>query len=118
MQKYHFYGSEQKLNGKVHTVRALLCIFAFMSTSMKFRTGIFTSVCAVFAFVVTSCNQTTVQEDIQAYCDCRLNSNSDCLELMEELSTKYEFSPDESAELIEGVKACIQEARETEDEGI
>jgi hypothetical protein len=66
----------------------------------------------MMCFILFSCNQTSVSEDAEAYCNCLMESNgsarTNCVGLLEELKTKYEFSPDETDELIKGIKECMK----------
>ena len=60
--------------------------------------------------ILGACSGTSVEEDIERFCDC-MNTLGQlgCIELGQDLSDKYEFSPDEAAKLIEGIRNCEAE---------
>lgn len=74
---------------------------------------------AVLSFVVValsvSCENTTVEEDMANYCECKKKAvagqatEQECVQLMEEISTKYEFDPEAVHVIQEEIIKCNEE---------
>lgn len=62
--------------------------------------------------VLLGCQDSSVQEDMERYCDClQKNKNNqegreDCLILMEEIVQKYEYDPEALQEILEASEHC------------
>ena len=65
-----------------------------------------------------SCKNTSIEQDMDRYCDCRKKllekeiEQEKCLDIMEELSMKYEFDPEASDQIRNEIKKCNHEINE------
>jgi hypothetical protein len=61
---------------------------------------------------LTACNESSVHEDMDRYCDClqKNKTNQDgreeCLLLMEEILQKYEYDPEALQEILKASEDC------------
>ena len=64
---------------------------------------------ALFLFCI-SCEQTTVEEDMNAYCDCVEKNgglmNEECVEIAEQMTLKYEYDPEASDYIEKSMRNC------------
>lgn len=62
-------------------------------------------------FTLFSCDQPTLEEEMDAYCECihddqKGSDHLDCLILMQDISDKYAFDPEASEEIEQRVNEC------------
>lgn len=63
-------------------------------------------------FMLASCQNTTVEQDVQKYCDCVKNAQHDisktqqCADIMNDIIVKYEYDPEASDKLQHLVNEC------------
>jgi hypothetical protein len=60
---------------------------------------------------LVSCNQPTLEEEMDQYCDCvkdeeRGVGDSECIEIMQKISDKYAFDPEAAEEIEQRVQEC------------
>lgn len=60
--------------------------------------------------LVSSCENTSVEEDADRYCKCvqkhGTTNNAECIELQEALTKKYEFDPVAAEEFSREIQKC------------
>jgi hypothetical protein len=62
------------------------------------------------SFFWMSCEQTTVEEDMNAYCDCISQHgglmNEECADLAKEITRKYEYDPEAVETIEQSIRNC------------
>jgi hypothetical protein len=65
-----------------------------------------------------SCENTSIEQDMSKYCDCRKKllkkevQQKACLDIQNEISIKYEFDPEASAQIKKEIKKCNRDINE------
>lgn len=54
----------------------------------------------------TACDNNSVNEDMDAYCNCIKENEPDCHEMVKKIVDKYQFDPEASKVIEERIKDC------------
>lgn len=79
------------------------------------------SVFALLCLAMQSCENKTIDQEVQEYCDCQkeaLNGNKDlaeCTRIANRISDKYQFDPEAATEISEKIKNCADELNDQND---
>lgn len=70
----------------------------------------------IAVFTTVSCENTTVEQDMDNFCECRRAANrgerdlTDCKKMIDEISDKYQFDPGAVEVIQEKSKACLTDS--------
>lgn len=76
---------------------------------------------ALLAVVMQSCENKSIDQEVQEYCDCQQAAQNgeremtECMEIANEISDKYQFDPEAVDEIREKIKNCSEELNDQND---
>ena len=68
-------------------------------------------VAGMVLILITSCEQSSPEEDIEAYCECVTENGGSktCAQMAEEMITKYEYDQEAAEMIVEKIANCGSE---------